>query len=308
MRAADLRVLLASDGRSTASMFDAVAQLSAACAVDLTVAHVAGEREVPPPALAFEADAGPCRVQRLELTGPNAARAIADLGARRGADLVMAPAAAPGGPCRLLRPSFRARLIARAGLPVWTVGPEVPSAHYRRPLRGVACLLDFDADPAPLLQRAAGFARLMGARLHVLAVLPPVDDGTLATVLTSDTPLVPAAAEARIEQLCAGRAAPDVDVVVDGLGRGAARLVRNCRPDLLFVRAAQWTAPWRPGFPRALDGLPCPVVCIPDAAAVAPWSFEHAAAAASRVVTADRVVAADGATPWPAQGVASRAL
>lgn len=308
----DLRLLLASDGAALpVAVQGAVAQLSAVCDVDLTVAHVAtgGGGEAPRP-LTFEHGAGPRRLQRLELPGSNAAGAIADLCGQRTYDLVLAPGSSSSAPWRALRPSFRARLLSRIDVPVWTIGRDLPSLHFHRPLRTVACLLDFDTDPEPLLQRAAAFARRMDARLHVLAVLPPVDDGTLATVLTSETPLLPAAAVARIEQLSAGRATPIVDVVVDGLRRGLTRLLKACQPDVLFVRAAQWSTPWRQGFPRALDALTCPVICVPETTDAVVWSFERAAALAGVAAAHDRAAAAGAgvATPWPAEGIPSRAL
>lgn len=302
----DLRLLLANDGALPVPVHGAVAQLSAVCDVDLTVAHVATGRggDTPRP-LTFDHAAAPRRLQRLELPGANAAAAIADLCGRRPFDLVLAPGSPGNAPWRALRPSFRARLLSRIDVPVWTIGRDLPSLHFHRPLRTVACLLDFDTDPEPLLQRAAAFARRMDARLHVLAVLPPVDDGTLATVLTSDTPLLPTAAVARIEQLCAGRATPIVEVVVDGLRRGLTRLLRACQPDVLFVRAAQWATPWRSGFPGALDALACPVICVPKTTDAVVWSFEHAAALTGVTSAHDRAAAAAAgvATPWPAEGM-----
>jgi len=302
----DLRLLVASDGGNAAGpVHGAVSQLSAVCDVDLTVVHVAtGGTSPEPRPFAFDPAATPRRLQRLELRGPDAAAAIASLCDARSFDLVLAPASAGSGPLRALRSSFRARLLARTGLPVWTAGPGLPPLHFHRPMRTVACLLDFDRDPEPLLQRAAAFARRMDARLHVLSVLPQVDDGTLAMVLTSQTPLLPAAARARIAGMCAGRPAPVVDVVVDSLRRGVARLLRAGPPDVLFVRASQWARPWPFGFPRALDRLGCPVICVPDADQSA-WSFErlvpamrHADAAAEATA-----VAAGALGPWPVDSV-----
>lgn len=309
----DLRILVASDDALLApAVQSAVAQLSAVCHVDLTVAHVevAGRDGAATAPLRFDLDAAPRRVQRLALDGSDAALAIASLSARRSFDLVMAPAAAGPALLRLGRASFRTRLLARAGVPLWTAGRGLPALHFHRPLRTVACLLDFDADPAPLLHRAGAFARRMQARLHVLAALPPVDDGALATVLTSATPLLPATAVARIEGLCAGRLTPIVDVVVDGLHRGLRRLVRACQPDVLFVDAAAWATPWPFGFSRTLDALGCPVICVPNGAGAGAWSFERAtsqpAPAAASLQPA--VATGGGLEPWPAEGMASRAL
>ena len=215
----DLRLLAASRDRDlTPEARGAVSQLSASCDVDLTVAHVTTDGDVPAPPVPFdfELHAAPRRLQRRELAGPDAARTLARLCADEPFDLVLAPTRRQGVAWPRLRGSFRERLLRLSATPLWTAGPGVPGRHFHRPIRSVACLLDFDANPERLLQRAAAFARRMDARLHVLAVLPPVDESTLALVLTSDTPLLPSAAVARIEQLCAGRPSPMVDVVVGG--------------------------------------------------------------------------------------------
>jgi len=277
----DLRLLAASRDRAlTPEMKAAVAQLSAACDIDLTVAHVASRHGAAgaPGGFDFDVRATPRRIQRREVAGPDAAGALARLCADEPFDLVLAPAGRDGIPWPLRR-SLRERLLRRAATPVWTAGPDVSGRHFDRPLRSVACLLDFDASPERLLQRAGAFARRLDAHLHLLAVVPPIDDGTLAVALSSDTPLLPSAAIARIEEMCAGRPAPAVDVVIDGLARGLRRLVDVAAPDLLFVRARQWTGGLPFGFSRPLDRLRCPVICVPDETAVVDWTFERSTAA-----------------------------
>lgn len=305
----DLRLLVASDRLElTPAVHRAIAQLSAICHVDLTVARVdTGADDVGPPApIVFDPDAAPRRIQRLELEEPDAASAIAGLSRQHGIDLVMAPAAPRAWWRRT--PSFRSRLLARTNVPLWTAGHTLPAMHFHRPLRTIACLLDFEVDPGPLLQRAAAFARRMQARLHVLAVLPPVDDGTLATVLTSDAPLLPAAAAQRIEHWCAGADRPVVDVAVDGLRRGLQRLAGSSHPDVLFVGAERWGLSWPFGFSRTLDALGCPVICVPGGPNAGAWSFESADGM-SPVAAAVRPEAVGGVrAPWPAGGMASRAL
>lgn len=305
----DLRLLVASDRLElTPAVHRAIAQLSAICHVDLTVARVdTGADDVGTPApIVFDPDAAPRRIQRLELEEPDAATAIAELSRQHGIDLVMAPAAPRVWWHRT--PSFRRRLLARTDVPLWTAGHSLPAMHFHRSLRTIACLLDFEVDPGPLLQRAAAFARRMQARLHVLAVLPPVDDGTLATVLTSDAPLLPAAAARRIEQWCAGADRPVVDVAVDGLRRGLARLASSSRPDVLFVEAERWGLSWPFGFSRTLDAIGCPVICVPGGPHAGAWSFESVDGI-SPVTAAVRPGVVGGVrTPWPAGGMASRAL
>jgi|694.fasta_scaffold48155_2 hypothetical protein len=305
----DLRLLAASRDRDlTPEARGAVSQLSASCDVDLTVAHVTTDGDVPAPPVPFdfELHAAPRRLQRRELAGPDAARTLARLCADEPFDLVLAPTRRQGVAWPRLRGSFRERLLRLSATPLWTAGPGVPGRHFHRPIRSVACLLDFDANPERLLQRAAAFARRMDARLHVLAVLPPVDESTLALVLTSDTPLLPSAAVARIEQLCAGRPSPMVDVVVDGKRRGLGRLVEMALPDVLFVRSHQWSGGWPFSGSRHLDTLRCPVIRVPDEVSTMDWTFERATAA-SRLARAGERVPAKGVVEdaWPA-GAPSR--
>ena len=304
----DLRLLVASDRLElTPAVHRAIAQLSAVCHVDLTVARVdtGGDDAGTPAPIVFDPDAAPRRIQRLELEEPDAATAIAGLSRQYLFDLVMAPAAGTSW-WRRAR-SFRSRLLTRSNVPLWTAGHAVTAMHFHRPLRTIACLLDFEVDPGPLLQRAAAFARRMQARLHVLAVLPPVDDGALATVLTSDTPLLPAAAARRIEQWCTGADRPVVDVAVDGLRRGLQRLASSSRPDVLFVEAERWGLSWPFGFSRTLDGIGCPVICVPGGAAPGGWSFELVGGLPPVAATVRPETATGLVTPWPAGGMASRA-
>ena len=305
----DLRLLVASDRLElTPAVHRAIAQLSAICHVDLTVARVdtGGDDAGTPAPIVFDPDAAPRRIQRLELEEPDAATAIAELSREHRFDLVMAPAV--GASWWRRARSFRSRLLTRTHVPLWTAGQAVTAMHFHRPLRTIGCLLDFEVDPGPLLQRAAAFARRMHARLHVLAVLPPVDDGTLATVLTSDAPGLPAAAARRIEQWCAGADRPVVDVAVDGLRRGLQRLASSSRPDVLFVEAERWGLSWPFGFSRTLDAIGCPVICVPGGPHAGAWSFESVDGI-SPVTAAVRPGVVGGVrTPWPAGGMASRAL
>ncbi len=299
---ADLRLLAASRNHDlTPGVLGAVAQWSARCDVDLTVTHVATRplASFTPAPLPFALDAAPRRIQRREVPGSDPARALARLCAEEPFDLVLAPAGRAGTSWPQWRGSLRSRLLRFSNTPVWTVGPGVPGRHFERPLRTVACLVDFDVNPEGLLQRAAAFARRMDARLHVLTVLPPVDDGTLAVVLSSEMPLLPAAAVERIEQLCAGRPSPLVDVVVDGLRRGLARLVERSQPDVLFVRAQQWSPAWPLTFSRPLDALRCPVICVPDEMTLPDWTFERVTAA--RRLAGSSAAAVPQAVPaaWP---------
>lgn len=270
----------------------AIAQLAGRCRLTLTIVHAVRpddpvrqrRRELD----AFMADVDrdiDCR--RLIVEGRDPAADVADLCGTRRFDLVMAPGSSRRNWQGLLTRSFRSRLLARCGVPLWTAGSCLPSADFARPIRTVSCLLDFDDDPATFLRLVSAFTRCVGARLRVLAVIPPVDDGTLADVLTSDAPLIPVRAVHRIQELCTGQEPPAIDVAVGDRGRELRRMLGRSPTDLLFVGQRHAMGPWF--FPRRLDRLPCPVVCVDGSpAGFTRWSFQDDA-------HASRYPALDGA-------------
>lgn len=304
----DLKLLVACDGAGmTPVVRQAVTQLSSACVVDLTVARLDDDnKRMESEPFAFEAERSPRRVQRLAVDRPGA---IAHVCAQQAFDLVMTPSAETSW--LPARSSFRSRLLSllsRAAVPVWTAGHRLPTLHFQRPIRTVACLLDFETHPKLVLARAASFARHIGARLHVLAVLPSIDEGTLARALTPDAPLLPAAAVARVEQMYTGPLAPVIDVVVDSQRRGTKRLLAACQPDLLFVNAPEASWPWPFGLASTLDGLGCPAVRVPVGAVLCDWSFERAWSAPSPAAPRVAVLGQVRVGRWPVDGSTSRAL
>ncbi|MBM3773503.1 MAG: hypothetical protein FJW27_19890 [Acidimicrobiia bacterium] len=304
----DLRLLVACNGDGvTAVVHHAITQLSSTCAVELTVARLDNGDDNDDPTtepLAFDAERSPRRIQRLAFDRPDA---IAQVCARQAFDLVMTPSA--DASWRPWRRSFRSRLLpllSRAAVPVWTAGYRLPALHFHRPIRTVACLLDFGTHPKLVLARAASFARHLGARLHVLSVLPSIDESTLATALTPDAPLLPAAAVARVEQMYTGTLPPVVEVVVDTQRHGTKRLLAACQPDLLFVNAPEAAWPWPFGLASTLDRLECPVVRVPVGAALGDWSFERAWSARSPAPSYVSVIGNVRVGPWPADSSTSR--
>jgi hypothetical protein len=256
----------------------AIAQLAERCPLTLTIVHAVRPddpvRERRRQLDAFMADADldvDCR--RLILEGHDPAGDVADLCAARRFDLVMAPGAPrrrwPGLPA----PSFRSHLLTRCGVPLWTAGACLASTDFAHPIGTVSCLLDFDDNPASFLRLVSAFSRRLAARLRVLAVIAPVDDGTLAEVLTSDAPLTPARAAERIQELCAGQELPTIEVAQGERGREVRRMLGRNPTDLLFVGRRHAAGPRF--LQRTLDRLPCPVVCVDSRPmAFARWSFQ----------------------------------
>ncbi len=249
-----------------------IEQLGEGCLLRLTLVHVMKKgtkaRRAQIALDGFLADMDErCLVDRILLEGDDPATLVADLCKRRSFDLMMAPRSSQPDLTSLFRSSFRARLLRQCTVPLWTGGDRVASDRLGRPPRTVACLVDFDDAPAGLVHIASAFAERFGARLRVISVLPSIDDGTIADVLTSDAPLATADAFSRIQQIFDGRTLPEVDLVVGTPAHGLRRLMRRANADLLFVGTRRACGSrWFTRFARVLDRLPCPVVCADGAA------------------------------------------
>lgn len=278
-RAPGLRILFPTDFSAACLQAGrALTRLADGCRLERTVAHVVkpgsdvGRARRALESFVAQIDGG-VDTARILLEREQPADAIADLCRQKRFDLVMAPASDRTGVPRLFRPSFRAQLLRRCAVPLWTAGGLATS---ERPLHTVACLVDFDDAPAGFLHLARAFADRVGARLRVLSVVPRVDEGTLGDVLTSDAPLRPEFAVSRIQALLGGRrGATEIDVAVGGQARGLRRLLARGPADVLLVgRRRAANGAWLSGFAHDLDRLRCPVVCVDGAAARSPgWSF-----------------------------------
>lgn len=286
----DLRLLFPTTFSATCHRAgQAVAQLARTCRLTLTVVHVeqSGERNDRARRdldvfLRDEPNLRAC--ERVLAVSDDPAGTVASMCRAEKYDLVMAPASERVGLRRLgqlVQRSFRARLLASCPVPLWTAAGCLPAADFARPLRTVACLVDFDDDPAPFLLLVSAFARRVGARVHFLSIIPPIDDGTLADVLTSDAPLLPEAALRRLEATVEAQDRPSIHVASGSRRSGLRRLLARCDADLLFVGPGQASAGFGSRFSRDLDRLPCPVVCLdPSPSGFGGWSFEQAASAA----------------------------
>jgi nucleotide-binding universal stress UspA family protein len=255
-------------------------QLTNGCRLDLTLLHAvrAGQsRRARHELEMFPIDRSlntTCRRVLLEVD--DAPQAIGEVCRTGRFDLVVAPAGERRGIQHLLARSFRARLLRQCSVPLWTAGPAALAASPNRPIRTVACLMDFDNDRGGFVKLVQSFAARFNARVHFLYVVPPVDEGMLADSLASKAPLMPAVAVKRIRELFPPHQPPEIDVAVGERGRELRRMLARCDADLLFVGPRQATATaWGLRFSRDLDQLPCPVVCVDGAAAGFPrWSFQ----------------------------------
>jgi hypothetical protein len=214
----------------------------------------------------------------VESTAP--AAAIAELCERERFDAVVAPRS---GNWRLpVRPgaSFRAQLLRRSRVPVWTAGKVLSASTFHGPIRTVACLLDLASGDGAWLSAAEAFARRVGARLQLLALVPAVDEGLLTHVLDPETPLTVSDAVERVRALAAGCEA-GIDVAVGSGPLDVNGQLARCGADLLFV-SRRWSL-------GGIDRLRCPVVSVDtDSIGPVPWSFQDALARRAPALTLDR--------------------
>jgi len=262
----------------------ALAQLADRNRVNITIVHVvrpgratgAARRELD--SFLAEADHDD-RHERILLEAKNAAVAVADLARTQPFDLLMAPAADRLGLHSVLMPSFRAHLLRRVPVPLWTSGPHVDYARLQGRLRHVACLVDDVATPGTesMLRLAASFAARFDAQLHMLSVVPAVTEGTVLAALDDDHPLTPDDAVERAEARF-GVLGVRAHAAYDSGIRTVGKLLGRCEADLLFVgQGHALCGVMRPKVTRMLNRLPCPVVVLGEpASAFSAWSFERA--------------------------------
>ena len=221
----------------------------------LTIAHV-----VRPAALAiatrreldsFLAEADhydQCR--RVLIEADDAVEAIGELCDRERFDLVIAPASDRLGVHEYFHLSFRARILKRCNAPVWTAGRCLDRVVFKPALQTVACVLDFDCPTDNHLRLAASLAWKTGAKMRIVTVIEPTNEGTLARSFHSRAPLMPEVAAEQIRSAFAGRACPEIDVAIGSPSRELPRMLSRCDADITIVGPGQalpgmWTLPAR---------------------------------------------------------------
>jgi len=262
----------------------AVAQLADSCEVKLTIAHVAKEgcpsfAKTRDELQSFFAEASHYGFCRRVLLQGDPVREIAELARRSHFDLVMTPASDRIGFPALLRSSFRARLLRECPTPLWTIGSSLDRVEFRRQIRTVACLIDFESPNLRYARLAEAFASRIGARFRILHVIQPVDEGTLKQFCFSETPLHPDVAIERIRTMMRSTpAGPEIDIAVGGKRRALRQLLESVNADLMFAGPGQAMgySPFSSQLQSYLNRLPCPVVCLDGAASnFGRWSFEE---------------------------------
>lgn len=279
----DLRLLFATDLSETSLRASrALSSLAASCRIDVSFVHVArpdGSHVRAARTLrTFVTRAKPSyESRRLLLEAPDPVHAVADLCARARFDMVVAPPSERDSLVGVFGPSFRARLLGQSDVPLWSGGHEA-AATAGRPLTAVGCIVDVDDAPELHLRQAWAFADRIGAALHVASSLPAIDDGTIARVAGSPAPLMPAEAAPWIRAMLPGAVLASLDISVGDRSAQVHRTLATHRPDVVFVGRRHWASmAWPLRYPRFLDRLAYPVICLDPARTEQAWSFQDAA-------------------------------
>lgn len=243
----------------------ALARMSDELAMRLTIVHAHEGHALSGPRLddrlhSFFPEADRYALSARRLVQGTPAEAVRTLQEDDSVDLVIAPAGEPLGLPRFVRNSVRSELLHAGGPPVWTIGPGAVRERVARPVRNVACCIDVGAKGRAHLRLACDYAATLGATLHVIHLLPPVNEGSLLH-LAYARPFDPGAIKGEIQRMVT----PDAfDVRVHVLHRRylASMLDATCEPDVVFVDGRRWMQRrWlAQRMSRTLDLLPCPVV------------------------------------------------
>jgi nucleotide-binding universal stress UspA family protein len=187
--------------------------------------------------------------------------AVRRIRAEQPVDLVVAPAGDPLGFPRFGHSSLRSRLVREVGAPMWTSGNGLRGRRLARQTRHVACCLGLGRSGRGHLRLAAQYAQSVGATLHVIHVVPSIDEGTWVALAQAE----PFDREHALEAV--RRVAPTVAVTPDVhvTDRGQVpQVLDGCDADVVFLDGDEWMNRWwfTSRINSVVDGLPCPAVCV----------------------------------------------
>ncbi|MEP7366843.1 MAG: universal stress protein [Acidobacteriota bacterium] len=265
----------------------AVAQLAAGLRVRITLLHAYNprattRRHAEDQLHSFFAEAAHyCDCRRVVAEGP-ALDAIKSHIARNPTSLLMVPESDRIGLPRLGHKSMRARLLKSVPVPLWTLGARVPHRSFARPIRNIACTMVYDAPNLLHIRLAAKLAERFNAQLHLVDVIPTVDESSMLTPLYSSRPLTPDSALSRIANLTTFMKHPPQVHISSGTDTAQLRkLLHHCDADVLFTGPGQAirASLWGDALEKPLGRCGCPVIALDGAALDFPgWNLAHKAA------------------------------
>jgi nucleotide-binding universal stress UspA family protein len=178
----------------------------------------------------------------------------------RGLDYVIAPVPIRFGLPRVAHQSTRANVLLKHQTQVWTTGRNTVPVKLGAPARNVACWLDAPSGDNHHVRRACDYAAEVGARLHLLHVIPTMDEGTITE---SPMPLN----ETEVMNLVpyvARRLHTEIHVEPGEDRQTLVKMLRACDADVLFLNERQSVQ--RRLFGIAMSGIvqlaPCPTISV----------------------------------------------
>lgn len=178
----------------------------------------------------------------------------------RGIDYVIAPVPMRFGLPRLLHQSTRASVLLSHHTHVWTTGRNTAPTKIGTPARNVACWIDAPSGDNYHVRRASDYAAEVGARLHLLHVIPTMDEGTI-----TESPMPLNEDEvASLVPYVARRPQTEIHIAPGEDRQTLVKMLRSIDADVLFLNERQSVK--RRLFGIAMSNIvqlaPCPTISV----------------------------------------------
>lgn len=220
-----------------------------------------------------EADNYPnCR--RVLLTG-DPATALATFCSGESNGLLFMPPSDRTGLPRPFHVSLRARLLETLHIPIWTLGKATLDTTAAVAGKNIAVAVQNLDEPTDYIAAAAAHAIRHHATLHLMHVVPEINEGTLTKVLYSDAPLGIETALDRLSELAASlppAVKVQVHVRMGSHWKQLKSMLHETGAELLMVGRSQTLHRgfFRSSIDPMLNNCNIPIVCLPERMATVP--------------------------------------
>jgi hypothetical protein len=194
----------------------------------------------------------------------------------RPVDLVLCPGSDSLGLPRIGHLPLRGRIAHECGVPVWTIGRKVDGAKLGKPVRNVACWMEFDSDETVHLELAAEYAWKLGAKLHLIHTLPEIHEGMIYSSLTNRPMHADTIHEAFSKRLQHFPIEPLIHVHGGNGRKTRAVLAKAHDADILFTSVARSPlTDWVYSDYDSIDRCTCPVISVSRDCGPRTWNLER---------------------------------
>ncbi|MDE1155924.1 MAG: universal stress protein [Acidobacteriaceae bacterium] len=204
---------------------------------------------------------------RVLISG-DAAEGIAAYCRKQSNALLLLPPTDQAGLPRPWHKSLRAQMLKRLDIPVWTLGRTMVGSPMPLAAGHLAVLMRTPEEGTAHLRQAARYAARTGATLHLLHVLPEIDERTLTHTIDSGAPLGLETATHWMNEMA--ECLEPVERLQVHIERGSLRkqlpeLMHRTGADLLIANRESFVAPgWLgPSISRAFRSLRTGILAIP---------------------------------------------